>query len=171
MITRILRVVAEFFLVVLGFWTQGLALLGNHFTIWTIPPALFASVILFLWCWGLNPGPVAWATPPSLLCDWSFFETGSHELFAWAGFKPWASWVARSTGKSHLLLPALVIFKIGSHVYLWAGLDLYLPIHTSHIAGWQVLSTHPAFYWLRCGLSTFCLDWPPTMILPSVPPT
>jgi hypothetical protein len=30
-----------------------------------------------------------------------FFKIGSGELFAWAGFKLWSSWVAGMTGMSH----------------------------------------------------------------------
>jgi hypothetical protein len=60
----------------------------------------------FLWYWGLNSGPTPWATPPALFCE-GFFKTGSHKLFAWAGFEPRSfslsasCWVARITGVSH----------------------------------------------------------------------
>jgi hypothetical protein len=33
-----------------------------------------------------------------------FFKTGSRELFAWAGFEPWSSWVGRIAGVSHWCL-------------------------------------------------------------------
>jgi hypothetical protein len=54
-----------------------------------------------LWYWGLNSGPIPWATPPALFCDGFLFlffffcffcEIGSHKLFAQAGFKPQFSW-------------------------------------------------------------------------------
>jgi hypothetical protein len=46
--------------------------------------------IYFLQCWGLNSGPVPWATSPALFCE-GFFEIGSPELFAQAGFEPRSS--------------------------------------------------------------------------------
>jgi hypothetical protein len=47
--------------------------------------------IYFLWYWGLNSGPIPWATPPALFVL-GFFKTRSCELFARAGFEPWSSW-------------------------------------------------------------------------------
>jgi hypothetical protein len=38
----------------------------------------------------LNSGLIPFATPPALFCE-GLFETGSHELFAWAGFEPQSS--------------------------------------------------------------------------------
>jgi hypothetical protein len=45
-------------------------------------------IFFFFQNWGLNSGPTPWATPPAFLCEGFFFETGSRELFASAGFKP-----------------------------------------------------------------------------------
>jgi hypothetical protein len=42
--------------------------------------------------WGLNSGPLPWALhQPSFLVI-GFFEIGSWELFAWAGFELQFSW-------------------------------------------------------------------------------
>jgi hypothetical protein len=54
----------------------------------------------FLWYWGLNSGPIPWATLPALLCDEFFLRSGLMELFAQLGFEPQSSWVARITGVS-----------------------------------------------------------------------
>jgi hypothetical protein len=48
--------------------------------------------IFFLCYWGLNSGPILWATPTVIYFVSGFFEIGSCELFAQAGFKPPSSW-------------------------------------------------------------------------------
>jgi hypothetical protein len=49
------------------------------------------SSFFFFVIWGLNSGPILWATPPALFVK-GFFETGSYELFAQAGFESQSSW-------------------------------------------------------------------------------
>jgi hypothetical protein len=44
----------------------------------------------------LNSGPILWAIPLTLFLLWVFFNIGSQELFAWAGFKPQSSWISAS---------------------------------------------------------------------------
>jgi hypothetical protein len=47
----------------------------------------------YLWYWSLNSSPTPWTTSPVLFCDgFFFFERGSNELFAHAGFKLQSSW-------------------------------------------------------------------------------
>jgi hypothetical protein len=46
----------------------------------------FLSFFFFFWYKGLNSGPSPLATPPTYFCE-AFFEIGSCELFAWAGFE------------------------------------------------------------------------------------
>jgi hypothetical protein len=53
---------------------------------------LFRIKLLLSWYWGLNSGLTLWVTPSTLSLWWVFFEIGSWELFAWAGFEPWSSW-------------------------------------------------------------------------------
>jgi hypothetical protein len=46
----------------------------------------------FLQYWGLNSGPSPWATPSAQFFLIAFFEIGSRELFAQAGFELRSSW-------------------------------------------------------------------------------
>jgi hypothetical protein len=42
---------------------------------------IYSYFLFFFWYWGLNSGPILWATPPALFVR--YFKIGSHELFAW----------------------------------------------------------------------------------------
>jgi hypothetical protein len=57
---------------------------------------LHTPLFFFLWYWGLNSGPSPWVTSPAPPPPFSFvkvfFEIGSCELLAWAGFEPQSSW-------------------------------------------------------------------------------
>jgi hypothetical protein len=69
---------------------------------WGLParvPTLPHIPFLFFWPYWIWLGTshllsrcsTTWATPPALFVL-SIFKINSHELFAWAVFKPWSSW-------------------------------------------------------------------------------
>jgi hypothetical protein len=78
-------------------WLPTLYLVSNFF---------FSS---FWWDLGFNSGLHTCKAGMCLLLEthlqsillWLFWRWGSFKLFAWAGFKPRSSWVARITGMSH----------------------------------------------------------------------
>jgi hypothetical protein len=90
---------------------------------------------IFFTVLGFELRAYTWVTPPALFCD----GTGSHKLFAWAGFKLQLSWslspeYLRTTGVSHWCLAFLKIhivcknsfspifscsFSIVSHSTFW----------------------------------------------------
>jgi hypothetical protein len=59
-------------------------------------------------------------------------------------------------------LVILVIFQIWCHIFFQVGLDHDLPIYAFHVAGMTGACHHTQLY----QLTSFCQDWPWTVILP-----
>jgi hypothetical protein len=81
-----------------------------------------ALFVFFFQGWDLNSGPTPWASPPALFLWWVFFEIGSHELFAQAGFELRSSW---SLLPQQLRLQAWVTCAQQDHWFLKLHVSLF----------------------------------------------
>jgi hypothetical protein len=107
-------------------WWSNLGPVPSALTLSTISLAGFFGVFFPLRYWGLNSGPVPWASPPVLLCD-GFFQNRILQIICpgWL----WtvillisASWVARITDVNqwHLACNIFLVvlgFESGPHAY------------------------------------------------------
>jgi hypothetical protein len=85
-------------------------------------------LFIYLWYWGLNSGPMIWATPPALFCD-GFFQDRVSQTICPEGLQTtatvllmFASWIARITGTSHQCLAhwfCFVLFFKSVNQHLW----------------------------------------------------
>jgi hypothetical protein len=82
-------------------------MLGKQHYLWATFPATPSPLLpFFLWYWGLNSGPIPWATPPTLFVIFFFFWDRVSQTICpgwlWATILLIsASWVARITSVSY----------------------------------------------------------------------
>jgi hypothetical protein len=93
---------------------------------------------IFFTVLGFELRAYTWVTPPALFCD----GTGSHKLFAWAGFKLQLSWslspeYLRTTGVSHWCLAFLKIHIVCKNSFSLVPLALSVILLFDILSGVQ----------------------------------